>query len=241
MSHIAHLWNQFESMKTFEWNYDYIYYKIGPVVQAEEIFKFCECTFAILLVSPNIKRCGLSIQTNLNSLYLGMLFAKFGWNWPSGSTCNYLPLEIWVVLHLNKLMYPSTKDDLCLVWLKLAQLFWRRRFFKILNLFSLSLFRNYLPFEIGEAPSLIEIDPVVLEKKMKMWKVYDNLNENEWEANEELKFAFLVSESSLRTNYVLFRYAKSTRSISYVDPRIEFWRCFYINYIEINTFYLLYS
>ena len=25
-------------------------------------------------------------------------------------------------------------------------------------------------------PSLVEIDPVVLEKKMKMWKVYDNNN-----------------------------------------------------------------
>ena len=26
-------------------------------------------------------------------------------------------------------------------------------------------------------PSLVEIDPVVLEKKMKMWKVYDNDDE----------------------------------------------------------------
>ena len=26
----------------------YIYYKIGPVFQEEEIFKFCECAFAIL-------------------------------------------------------------------------------------------------------------------------------------------------------------------------------------------------
>ena len=116
---MAHLRNQFKSMNTFEQSYDYIYYKIGTVVQEEKIFKFCECTFAILLVSPNFKRCGLSIWTNLNSLYPGMLFAKFGWNWPSGSTCkfslfcNYLPLKICMALHLNKLMYPSTKDDLC--------------------------------------------------------------------------------------------------------------------------------
>ena len=27
-------------------------------------------------------------------------------------------------------------------------------------------------------PSLVEIGPVVLEKKMKMWKVYDNANAN---------------------------------------------------------------
>ena len=31
-----------------------MYYKIGPVVQ-EEIFKFRECTFAILLLSSNVQ------------------------------------------------------------------------------------------------------------------------------------------------------------------------------------------
>ena len=83
MGHIAHLRNQFKSMNTFERSYDNIY-KIGTVVQ-EKIFKFQKCTFAILLLSPNVKRCGLSIWTNLNPLYPKMLFAKFGWNWPSGS------------------------------------------------------------------------------------------------------------------------------------------------------------
>ena len=52
-----------------------IYYKNDPVVQEEENY----------LLSPNVKKCGLSIWTNLNSLYPGMLFARFGWNWPSGS------------------------------------------------------------------------------------------------------------------------------------------------------------
>ena len=84
MGHIVHLRNQFKSMSTFEQSYDYIYYKIGPVVQ-EEILKFRERTFAILLLSPNVKRWGLSNWTNLNTVYRGMLFAKFGWNWPSGS------------------------------------------------------------------------------------------------------------------------------------------------------------
>ena len=36
----------------------YIYHKIGSVVQKEEIFKFCECILAILLLSPIVKRCG---------------------------------------------------------------------------------------------------------------------------------------------------------------------------------------
>jgi hypothetical protein len=48
-------------------------------------------------------------------------------------------------LSLNKLESPSPKDDLCQVWLKFAQWFWRRRFLNdhtpILHLC------DYLPFE----------------------------------------------------------------------------------------------
>ena len=61
MSHIAHLRNQLKSMNTFERMYDYMYCRIVPVVQGEKIFKFRECTFAILLLSPNVKGCVLSI------------------------------------------------------------------------------------------------------------------------------------------------------------------------------------
>ena len=88
---------------------------------------------------------------------------------------NYLPLEKGRALHLNKLEFPSPKDDLCQVWLKLTQWFWRRRFLKFVNVFL--HFRNYLPLEKGGAllipfthgcfvPSLVEIGQVVLEKKM---------------------------------------------------------------------------
>jgi hypothetical protein len=38
----------------------------------------------------------------------------------------YLPLERGYPLPLNKLETPSPKDDLCQVWLKLIQWFWRR-------------------------------------------------------------------------------------------------------------------
>ena len=109
---------------TFDQSYDYIYYKIGPVVQEEEIFKFRECTFAILLISPYVKRCRLSIWTNLNFLHTGILFAKFGWNWHSGSiqdhflifrySCNYLPLEKCVDLHWIKL-YTLHSKMLCAI------------------------------------------------------------------------------------------------------------------------------
>jgi hypothetical protein len=57
----------------------------------------------------------------------------------------YLPLERGNPLHLNKLEYPTPKDDLCQVWLKLEQWFWRRR---VLNDPTPFLhFCNYLPLE----------------------------------------------------------------------------------------------
>ena len=36
--------------------------------------------------------------------------------------------ENLLVLHLNKLEFPSPQDALCQDWLNLAQWFWRRRF-----------------------------------------------------------------------------------------------------------------
>ena len=52
-----------------------------------------------------------------------------------------------MTLHLNKLEFPSSKDCLCQVWLKLVQWFWRGRFLNFVNVFS--PFRNYLPLEKG--------------------------------------------------------------------------------------------
>ena len=40
--------------------------------------------------------------------------------------CDYLPLEKSNPLGFNNLESPPPKDDLCQVWLKLAQWFWRR-------------------------------------------------------------------------------------------------------------------
>ena len=41
---------------------------------------------------------------------------------------NYLPLEKGVALRLNKLDFLSPNDVMCLVWLKLDKMFWRRGF-----------------------------------------------------------------------------------------------------------------
>jgi hypothetical protein len=48
-------------------------------------------------------------------------------------------------LHLNKLKSPTPKDDLCQVYLKLAQWFWRRKFTN--DPTSFLHFSDYLPFE----------------------------------------------------------------------------------------------
>jgi hypothetical protein len=55
------------------------------------------------------------------------------------------PLEKGYPLPLNKPESPSPKDDLCQVWLKLAQWFWRRRFLNDPTKFL--HFCDYLPFE----------------------------------------------------------------------------------------------
>ena len=97
---------------------------------------------------------------------------------------NYLLLEKDRALLWNKLKSSSLKDAFCQVWLKWAKLFWRRRFSNF-NVFS--LFHNYFSLEKGRALHLNNLNPlyprmlcakfgwnwlVVLEKKMKMWKVY---------------------------------------------------------------------
>ena len=92
---------------------------------------------------------------------------------------NHLPLEKGGVLHLNKLESPSPKDALCHVWLKLAQWFWRRRFFNFVNDFRyfviISHSKRAEPFIWTNfnlntqgciVPSLVEIGPVVREKKL---------------------------------------------------------------------------
>jgi hypothetical protein len=57
-------------------------------------------------------------------------------------SCYYLPLEKGAALHFNKLESPHPKDNLCQVWLKLAQWFGRRRFLNIFTIFLLSPLRE---------------------------------------------------------------------------------------------------
>mgnify|MGYP003686116863 CR=1 FL=1 len=86
-----------------------------------------------------------------------------------------------MVLHLNKTESHSPKDALCKVCLKLAQWFWRRRFFLILSMYfryfviisplekgqGPSFEQNWIPFnQRCLVPSLVEISLVVQERKI---------------------------------------------------------------------------
>ena len=99
---------------------------------------------------------------------------------------------MWL-FHFNKLNSSLPKDAMCQVWLKLAQWFLRRRFFNFINVFL--LFLNYFILEKGwalhlnklEFPSpkddLCQVWLKLAQRfwrlKMKKWKVYDDVNDND--------------------------------------------------------------
>ena len=99
------------------------------------------------------------------------------------------------------------KDSLCQVWLKLPQWFFKR-FLNFVNVFL--LFRNYVPLERGVDlyfnnfnhlyPRIL--GGVVLEKKMKMWKVH-RLTDRRTADNtgsEKLTRVFSLFELKRKTN-----------------------------------------
>ena len=88
-------------------------------------------------------------------------------------------------LCLNKLEYPSTNDAKCQVWLKLAQWFWRRRFFNFVNVFW--LFWNYLPLEKGRALHLNKLEsPLPKDALCQVWLIFAQLFwRRRWKCNDE--------------------------------------------------------
>ena len=114
----------------------------------EEIFKFCECIPAILLLSPIVKRCGLSIWTNLNPLHPGLLFAKLGWNWFCRK--RFLNFLYLVIISPWKRLGPFiwinfTQWCFVLSIVEIGRLVLEKKIFKLVNVFQ--LFHNYLPLE----------------------------------------------------------------------------------------------
>ena len=135
---------------------------------------------SFVIISP-LKRAWPFFHQNFYPHHPRMLCVKFGWNWTGGSGSwfsnfvnvfsqfrNYLPLKTGVALHLNELESPLPKNALCQVWLKLVQRFWRRRFSKFVNVFS--LFRNYLPLENGVVLHLNKlVSPVPKDALCQAW------------------------------------------------------------------------
>ena len=91
---------------------------------------------------------------------IASIWPKFALNWPSCSgekdcsnSATYFhyfelsPLGKGGTVHLNKLEFTSSKNDLCQVRLKFAQWFWRRRILDFV--IAISQFRNFLPLEKG--------------------------------------------------------------------------------------------
>ena len=125
---------------------------MGPVVLEKvlekNIFKCCQSILVYFAFISPWKRVWPLISSNLNSHHRRMLYAKFLWNWLSGSghsrddfvkcvfpDSQYIPSEkMWAFI----LEFPSFKNDLWQVWFwsNLAQWFWRRTL-KVVNVCSL--------------------------------------------------------------------------------------------------------
>ena len=114
-----------------------------------------------VIISP-WKRTGPFIWTNFNPLHPRMFCAKFGWNWLCG----------------------SGEEDF---------LIWSMYFFPFSWLSPLgkgrgpSFEQTWIPFIQGcSVPSLVENGPVVLKKKMKMWKVYRRMDRRmDWRTDKQ--------------------------------------------------------
>ena len=87
----------------------------------------------------------------LNHLHLSMLCAKFGWKWPSGSgEEDFKSCQFIFIISLLSPLWEGPCPSFEQTW---------------------------IPFTQGYfVPSLVETDPVVLEKKMKMWTVYRQMD-----------------------------------------------------------------
>ena len=113
------------------------------------------------IISP-LERVWPFISKNLNPLHPGILCAKFGWNWLSGSGEEDFLISSMYFHHF--IIISPWKEVGPFIWTNFnthhpvmlcAQFGWnwlrflRRRFLYFLNVFS--LLRNYLPLEKGGA------------------------------------------------------------------------------------------
>ena len=130
-----------------------VWLKLAQWCRRNFLFFILSMYFCYLVIISPWKRAWPFIWTNLNPLHPRMHCAKFGWNWPSGSR-----EEFFFILS----MY--------FCYLVIISPWKRTGPFIGTNLNP--FYRKMLFAKCG----WLKIGPVVLEKKMKMWKVYDNNN-----------------------------------------------------------------
>ena len=130
MCHIAHLRKKFKTINTYDYNITLIkrrrknHYLLYENLMDLHLNKL-ESPLSKAAFGPVWLKLAQSFWRRgfLNFVNVFLLFRK------------HLPLEKGWTLHLNKLESPSPKDALCQVCLKLAHLFWRRRFLNFFNVF----------------------------------------------------------------------------------------------------------
>jgi hypothetical protein len=138
-----------------------------PSGSGEKVYKWPHPIFTFLRLSPLWRRSGSLFEQlefpspRINLYQVWLILACWFWRRRFFKMFSvfllfhyymYLPMEKGYPLPLNKFEFPSSKDNLCQVWLKLVQWFWRKRFINDPTPFL--HFCDYLPFEKNLALNL---------------------------------------------------------------------------------------
>ena len=134
-----------------------------PSGSGEEAFYISSMYFCYLIIISPWEKVWPFIGRNLNPLYprpkIKISLFDVGHR-PSEKPASWVFLvafcRILFFFFSDIFCFPSPKNALCQIWLKLGQWFWRRRFLNFVNIFS--LFRYYLPLENNVALHLIKLD-----------------------------------------------------------------------------------
>ena len=124
-----------------------------------KIFKFRQCIFAISLSCPRFTQgC---FATSLNAISPVVLEGKIFKNWSKCFWCVEI-ISPWkrVGPSYVQLKYPSPKNALCHVWLKLIKWSWKRRILNVVNLFCYFVQVSISPWKKGVALNLNKLNPL---------------------------------------------------------------------------------
>jgi hypothetical protein len=128
---------------------------------------------------------------------------------------------------LNKLEFPSPKNNVYQVWLILACWFWRRRFFNNFSVFL--LFCYYLPLEKGYPFPLNKFE--FLSPKDELWQVWLKLVQWFWRRSWKCKSLQTDRQTQMAARQWAIRKLTWAFSSGELKSRIQF-----LFYNTFNTF-----